>query len=167
MKLLKIFRKNSNHEVIDNFTFETIPLNRWIKASKGDLSQISKNGKINIECRNEWYKMQDEYLFVFGGDSTEMKSYKSLCFEYHKKLCEWIQNPSLMGRIGTDINSMYAQKNRMQKELFESEKQSIDYNELIAKVSISAQFRINPMEITAKEFFNIVKALNNGNEQTN
>lgn len=158
-----IFKRNK----ILNYTFETIPLNRWIKCSDGDLSYLSINGKGNAETLDAWYKMQDDYIALFGGDSAEIKEYKRICTDYVNALAEWIESPKLIGRQLTVVNDLFEEKEQLQKVIFKKEVDKMDYGTLIASVSIKIRMRIERDKYTAKEFFELIKALNDGNRETN
>ena len=147
-----------------NFTFEEITLNRWIKCSEGDLSYIAKNGKLNSESVDSWHKIQDDYLLLFGGDSDEMKQYKRVCTDYVNALAEWIENPNLVGKQYTLVNDLYIEKEQLQSEIFKVEVEKMNFSDLIARVSIKIRMRIEKDKYTAKEFFELIKALNHGGE---
>lgn len=149
-----------------NYTFENIPLNKWIKCANGDLLGIAINGKGNVDMLDAWYKMQDDYINLFGGDTPEIKQYKRVCFEYVKALVEWIQNPKLIGKQLTIVNDLFTEKEELQKSIFKDEMSKVDFGSLIAKVTIKIRMRIERDKYTAKEFFELIKELNNG-EQTN
>ena len=155
-KSKKILSSNLNHN------FDTICLHDWIKVAEGDLAYISVNRKFNGQSLDAWYKMQDDYILTFGGDSNEMKQYKTICVEYTNALREWIMNPMLIGKQYTLVNDLYAEKELLQKQIFKKETSEMDYSKLIAKVTIEVKFRIDEKVFSAKEFFNIIKALNDG-----
>jgi len=167
MKLLRTFRAFfSRNKVVEkeakNHTLETISLFAWIKIAEGELRYISLNEIENKESLNAWYLMQDEYIALFGGDSIDMKKYKHLCFTYLQLLCEWVKNPVFIGSIVTELNEMFAEKEALQKKVFKSETDKMDLGEMVASVSIAVKYHIDSKKMTAKEFFNIVKALNHG-----
>lgn len=167
MKLLRIFSRFSSRNKVEeketkNHTLETISLFAWIKVAEGELRYIALDEQENKESRNAWYMMQDEYIALFGGDSSDMKKYKYICFTYLQLLCEWVQNPVFIGSIVTELNEMFAEKEALQKKVFKDETDKMDLGEMVAKVSISVQYHIDSKKMSAKEFFNIVKALNNG-----
>lgn len=155
-KSKKILESNLNHNL------DTITLSSWIKVSEGQMEFISKNGELNDECEDAWYQLQDEYISLFGGDSAEMKQYKFVCVEYTNALRDWIMNPNLIGAQYTLVNDLFNEKEILQRQIFKDETDKIDYGLLIGKVQLKTPFRIDTNTFLAKEFFNIIKALNDG-----
>lgn len=146
------------------FNFDNITLARWVSACQGDLSVINDRGVVDSTTFDEWYKMQDDYIALFGGDSPEIKQYKRLCFDYYNALFKWCQNPKLIGKNYTEVNVLYAEKVAMQEKIFSKDKVGIE--QLIARVTIAVKFRIDKEVMTAKEFFLITKELQEDGNKT-
>lgn len=151
-----------------NWTFDEISVSIFFRVDTLNLHLMSKDGKYNDSCLDDYYKMQDAYLQFNGGDSFEMKRYKALCIEYYNKLIEYNSEPKLIGKILTEVNDLSIQKQKMQDELFTNEVDSLDYEKLVAQVSLRLNTIINPDEMRVKYFFNIIKAINDGTkDETN
>ena len=140
-----------------NYTWENIILNNFIKASKGNLSFVAENGIITEETVSAWFKIQDEYIQTMDSETTEIKRYKKICYKYAVKLREWMFDPREGTKVYSEVNKLYIQKQKLSKEIFTNE--VTDWDKLVAKASISAQFRIDSHVLRAKEFFNILKSL--------
>lgn len=164
MLKMKLSKKSKAKCSPNNWTFEEIPVSIFFKVDLLNLELMSKDGIYNDECENAYYRMQDDYLAFNGGDSHDMKRYKALCLEYYNKLIEYNSEPKLMGSILTDINNLSIQKNKLQEEIFGNEREEIDYEKLVAQVSLRLNTVINPEEMRIKYFFNIIKAINDGAE---
>jgi len=140
-----------------NYTWDEIILIDFIKASKGDLSKVSKDGKLNEETQNAWFKIQDEYIATMDSESIDVKRFKSVCYKYADKLRQYILNPNVKSKLYNEVNSLFIEKNKLSKAIFNNE--SVDWDENIAKVTVNAGFRIIDTEIRAKEFFNLIKIM--------
>jgi len=155
---MKLFKKKKIKENIDNYTWDNIKLDNFIKASKGDLSHVSTNGIINKETVSAWFKIQDEYVLTMDSETIEIKKFKRVCFKYATKLREYIMNPKEGSRLNTEVNQLFMEKTKLAKELFNDE--AVKWDEVIAKTSIGiGGSRIIVTEMTAKEFFNYIKVL--------
>lgn len=155
-KLKKTLGSSLNHD------FETICLYDWIKVAEGNIEYLSVNNEINSDTNDAWYKLQDAYIMLFGGDTAEMKQYKYVCVEYTNALRDWVMNPLMVGTQYTLVNDLFIEKEVLQKQIFKDETSEMDYGKLIAKVQLKTPFRIDQKTFLAKEFFNIIKALNDG-----
>lgn len=142
------------------FTFRNIPMDRWIRATEGDLSALSKSNKMTNKSQEQWFKLQDEYVLFFGGDSREMKRYKRVLVDYHNALADWIQEPQMTGKLFMQVNLLFEEKNELQNKIYDDNEQN--FGELVARASISAGYHIDTKNITALQFFNIIKALGDG-----
>ena len=140
-----------------NYTWDDIILDNFIKAGKGNLNLVSKNGIINKETYSAWCAIQDEYIKTMDSETIEMKRYKNICFKYVQKLQEWTKNPMLKGKVFNEVNSLYIEKKKLSDSLFNSE--SVNWDKIIAQTTLSSKFRIDAKVMRAKEFFNIIKVL--------
>ena len=140
-----------------NYTWDNIILDNFIKAGKGNLNFVSKDGLINEETYSSWCAIQDEYIKTMDSETIEMKRYKRVCFKYVQKLQEWTENPILEGKIFNEVNSLFIEKQKLSNDLFNSE--VVDWDKIIAQATLGSKFRIDSHVMRAKEFFNIIKLL--------
>ena len=140
-----------------NYTWDDITLEHFIKAGKGNLNFVSKDGLINDETYSSWCAIQDEYIKTMDSETIEMKRYKNVCFKYVQKLQEWAKNPQLSGRVYMEVNKLYIEKTKISDGLFAEE--SVNWDKIIAQTTLGSKFRIDSHTMRAKEFFNIIKVL--------
>ena len=140
-----------------NYTWDDIILDNFINASRGQLEFVSKTGELNKETQTAWFAIQDSYIQTMDSETVEIKKYKKLCYKYVVKLREWLLNPKVGNRVDMEVNRLFMEKEALASQIFSDE--LTDWDLMIAKVSIGAQFRLNSKEMRAKEFFNIIKAL--------
>ena len=144
-----------------NYTWENISLNNFIKCSEGNLEFVSKNNELNKHSLDAWFEIQDKYIETMDLESRQIKRYKRVCFDYAVALQKWILNPSFESRLYTKVNALFIEKKGLMDEIFHDEK--MDWDRMIGQATYKAGQRINAIEWTAKEFFNLIKAMNNGN----
>lgn len=135
-----------------NLTLNDITVGEWAECTKGNFGKFSED---------EWFHFQDLYIELFGGDSSEIKMYKRVCWNYYCALKKWVKNPKLIGKEYTEVNYLYSEKENLKEKIFNS---NFDFDDLIAKITISLKFRIDKKKMTALEFFKLVKELGNGNK---
>lgn len=144
------------------YTFDDITLSSFIKVNSGDLTALSKDGKIYSESVNAYYHIQDGYILMFGGDSPEMKRYKWLITELCLKIKEWFNKPEITGQLVGEINDLFMQKEQVSKALFHPT-EKLDYNELIASFTLKTKITIDKRTMLAKDFFYLIKEIQNQN----
>lgn len=143
-----------------NYDWENISLNSFIKCSEGNIEFVSKDGEINEKSLDAWFSIQDKYIETMDLETRQIKRYKRVSYEYAKALQEWILNPSFKSRLYTKVNALFIERKEIADEIFSEEKK--DWDKLIGEVTLHAGQRVNAIEWTAKEFFNLIKAMNNG-----
>ena len=144
-----------------NYTWEDIPLKNFIKCSEGELEFVSKNNKLNMKSLDAWFLIQDKYIETMDLESRQIKRYKRVSFDYAVALQEWILNPTFESRLYTKVNALFIERQGIADEIFHDEK--MDWDKMIGQATYKAGQRINAVEWRAKEFFNLIKAMNNGN----
>lgn len=125
---------------IDNLTcavFDKINLT-------GDTSLLGCKDHVKV-----WEKINDEFIDTFG-ISTEYKQYLSYMSQYVKLL-----NEAVNGKDRSKINLANKYKIEAEKCL-KNEVSTIDKYAIVSKYM---GFRVNPNEYTVKEFYSIIKMM--------
>jgi riboflavin synthase alpha subunit len=165
MKLLKTFKKKSkeNNEAL-NYTFDELNVNDFIAIQEGDVLKLSKNGKLNDRLEDDFYKVMDRYIAEVGDKSRDMQRYERVMCEYAVKLRQVIIERQSNRAELTRLAILKMEKEALEVELFPTDKEKMDWHELVAQVSISVKFRIDTVATKIKEFLKMIKILKrNGN----
>lgn len=137
-------------------SIETLPIDSWFKINKtNDLSLLKRNYLPSFLCLKPeivWTKIYDEFIERVGLND-EFKSYLDTIKRIAIMQCDWVISPNPADKI------------RIKQEIRELEEKheakTIEYNEIIAKVSKMQGFRIDPKKVSVFEFYGYLKA-NNG-----
>ena len=142
---------------MNNYTWDDIMLENFIKASNGELEFVSVDGKINDETEDCWFSIKDRYIMTMGNESIDMKKYKKVCYKYAVALQKWILDPKINSRLYMEVNKLFAEKQHLANKMFSEEE--MDWDELIARVTNASKMRVSAKDWLAKEFFNLLKVL--------
>lgn len=130
---------------------DEIPLYNWDKCLNGEIQYVRKEKKGNKkEDIENWIKIYDEYLREFG------------LSKLHKKLLEAIKEKALHecdyvitgDKFKLTLIEMSESK---LKQMIEINKVGITTEQTMIHVSKWVGYRINPREITVKEYFYLLK----------
>lgn len=167
MKLLRTFKKKSSVESNDvalNYTFDELTVSDFIAIQEGNILKLSKNGKLNDRLEDDYFKLMDNYVATAGSKSRDMLRYERVMYEYAIKLQQVIIERQSNRAELTRLAILKMEKEALEVELFPTDKEKMDWYELVAQVSISVKFRIDIFTTRIKEFLSMIKILKrNGN----
>lgn len=166
-KLLKTFKRKSSVESNDvalNYTFDELTVSNFIAIQEGDILKLSKNGKLNAQLEDDYFKLMDNYMATAGSKSRDVLRYERVMYEYAVKLREVIINGQSNRAELTRLEILKMEKEGLESVLFSENEKNMDWHELVAQVSISVKFRIDIFTTRIKEFLSMIKILKrNGN----
>lgn len=140
---------------------DEIPLYNWDKCLNGELKYVRKGNEGNEQQDNEnWIKIYDQYLVEFGLS----KMHKKLLLALKEKAiheCDYIITGD---KFKLTLIEMSESKLR---QMIEINKVGVTTEQTMIHVSKWVGYRINPREITVKEYFYLLKEFERSIKQEN
>lgn len=138
---------------------DEIPLYNWFKCVDGQVEYVVIAGKVSkIGQMEAWTRVYDSYLKEFGLNKT----YKRYLLLLKKKAlleAEYVITGDRFKLTKIEVEE------RKLKNMLETQDEGITSDQALIYMSKWLGYRINPKEITAKEYFVILKEYGKANKK--
>ena len=159
-KLLNRLKRNTSNSPERYWeSIDEMPLHNWIKCNDGKINFIRKK-EVKDEGKDEekWNDIFDQYIQRYGLSEMYLRLLKVL---KEKALLEldYVKNGEKF-----KITLINIQENKLQS-MISNNGNGLSINEALIHISKWVGYRLNPMEITVVEYFNILKEYGKANKQ--